>query len=92
MTHGRGPPRLHADRPAIAGSDISLRSTHTDSWKESAMPFDLSVTQVVIVLVIALLVFGPRRLPDVGRGLGQGLRELRSSLRGTDTSEDGARP
>ena len=48
------------------------------------MPFDFSVTQLVIVLVIALLVFGPRRLPDVGRGLGQGLRELRGSLRDTE--------
>lgn len=51
------------------------------------MPFDFSVTQMIIVLVVALLVFGPRRLPDVGRGIGQGLRELRGSLRDTPTAE-----
>ncbi len=52
------------------------------------MPFDFSVTQMIIVLVIALLVFGPRRLPDVGRGLGQGMRELRGSLRGTGAPDE----
>lgn len=53
------------------------------------MPFDISLPQVLIVLVILLLVFGPRRLPDLGRGLGQGLRELRGSLRDTDLPEGG---
>ncbi len=51
------------------------------------MPFDFSVTQMIIVLVVALLVFGPRRLPDVGRGIGQGLRELRGSLRDSASTE-----
>lgn len=51
------------------------------------MPFNLSVTQMIIVLVVALLVFGPRRLPDVGRGIGQGLRELRGSLRDAPADE-----
>ncbi len=54
------------------------------------MPFDFSVTQMIVVLVIALLVFGPRRLPDVGRGIGQGLRELRGSLRDDASSETDA--
>ena len=45
------------------------------------MPIDFSVSQMIIVLVVALLAFGPRRLPDVGRGIGQELRELRCSLR-----------
>ncbi len=39
---------------------------------------ELSITQIVIVLVIALLVFGPKRLPELGRQIGKGLRELRS--------------
>lgn len=51
------------------------------------MPFDFSVTQMIIVLVIALLVFGPRRLPEVGRGLRQGVREFRGSLRKTDAPD-----
>jgi len=42
--------------------------------------FDISPIQVVIVLVIALLVFGPKRLPEMGRTIGRGLREFKSSV------------
>jgi sec-independent protein translocase protein TatA len=42
----------------------------------------LQPSHLVIVLVIALLVLGPKRLPDAGRALGQGLKEFRSSLSG----------
>ncbi|HKO91588.1 MAG TPA: twin-arginine translocase TatA/TatE family subunit [Polyangiaceae bacterium] len=38
----------------------------------------------LVVLVIVLLVFGPKRLGDVGKGLGQGLRGLREGLAGKD--------
>jgi len=41
--------------------------------------FDLSPIQILIVLGIALLVFGPRRLPELGRTLARGLREFRSA-------------
>jgi sec-independent protein translocase protein TatA len=44
--------------------------------------FDLSPVQIIIALSVALLVFGPRRLPEMGRGLGRGLREFRSTLTG----------
>ena len=40
------------------------------------------VTDVIIVLVIALLIFGPKRLPMLGRSLGQGLREFKDSITG----------
>jgi sec-independent protein translocase protein TatA len=36
--------------------------------------------ELVIVLVIALIVFGPRKLPELGRSLGGGMREFRDSL------------
>ena len=38
----------------------------------------------LVVLVVVLLVFGPKRLGDVGKGLGQGLRGLREGLAGRD--------
>ncbi len=46
--------------------------------------FDISPIQILMVAVIALLVFGPKRLPEVGRMMGRGLREFRSVTSLTD--------
>jgi sec-independent protein translocase protein TatA len=40
--------------------------------------------ELVIVMIIALLVLGPKRLPDAGRSLGRGMRNFKSSLTGDD--------
>ena len=42
----------------------------------------LQPTHLIFILVIALLVLGPKRLPAAGRALGQGLSEFRSSITG----------
>ena len=47
------------------------------------------VTDVIVVLVIALLIFGPKRLPLLGRSLGQGLKEFKDSITG-DSHNGGA--
>jgi sec-independent protein translocase protein TatA len=44
------------------------------------MPFGIGPLELIIVLVIALLVFGPKRLPDLGRSLGSGMREFKDSI------------
>ena len=44
----------------------------------------MSIGHWLIVLVVVLLVFGPKRLGDVGKGLGQGLRGLREGLSNKD--------
>jgi TatA/E family protein of Tat protein translocase len=49
---------------------------------------DFSLWQIAIVLVIALLVFGPKRLPDLGRSLGSGMREFKDSITGQSKSGD----
>ncbi len=41
---------------------------------------NLGLSEMVIVFVIALIVFGPRRLPEIGRSLGNAMREFRRSL------------
>jgi sec-independent protein translocase protein TatA len=41
---------------------------------------DFSPIQILIVLVIALIVFGPKRLPEMGRSIGRGLREFRGAI------------
>ena len=47
-----------------------------------SVPFDVSLPELLIILVAALLVFGPKRLPEMGRSLGKGLREFRNSVSG----------
>jgi sec-independent protein translocase protein TatA len=48
----------------------------------------LQPTHLLLVLVVALLVLGPKRLPDAGRALGQGLREFKSSISGEPVRDD----
>ena len=43
--------------------------------------------EIIVILIIALIVFGPKRLPELGRSLGRGIREFRGSLSG-DRDED----
>ena len=43
---------------------------------------------MAIVLIIALVIFGPKRLPDLGRSLGKGMREFKDSITGKDEDED----
>lgn len=41
------------------------------------MPFGLQPIHLVVIAVVALLIFGPRRLPEVGRGIGKAISEFR---------------
>jgi sec-independent protein translocase protein TatA len=44
--------------------------------------------EIIIVLVVVLLIFGPKRLPDLGRSLGTGMREFKDSVTGKDKDRD----
>jgi sec-independent protein translocase protein TatA len=44
--------------------------------------------ELAIVLIIALVIFGPKRLPDLGRSLGKGMREFKDSISGKDDDDD----
>jgi sec-independent protein translocase protein TatA len=44
--------------------------------------------EIIVVLIIALVVFGPKRLPELGRSLGRGIREFRGSVSGEHDDED----
>ena len=52
------------------------------------MPFGIGVWEILILLVVALLVFGPKRLPEMGRSLGRGMREFKNSVSGKDDDDD----
>jgi sec-independent protein translocase protein TatA len=44
--------------------------------------------EIVVVLIIALVVFGPKRLPELGHSLGKGIREFKGSLSGENDDEE----
>ena len=47
------------------------------------MPFGIGIWEVMILGVVVLLVFGPKRLPEMGRSLGKGMREFKDSIGST---------
>lgn len=52
-----------------------------------SMP-NIGPLEIVIVLIIVLIIFGPKRLPEMGRSLGRGLREFKSSLTRDDDRDE----
>lgn len=57
------------------------------------MPFNVGPMELIIVLVLALVLLGPKRLPEAGRAVGKGLREFKDSLSGMhDDDDDGREP
>ncbi|WP_375341800.1 twin-arginine translocase TatA/TatE family subunit [Patulibacter defluvii] len=46
--------------------------------------------ELLIILVVALLVLGPKRLPEVGKSLGKGMREFKESISAADPFDDDA--
>jgi sec-independent protein translocase protein TatA len=54
----------------------------------SCMPGNIGWQGLVIVLVVMLVIFGPKRLPEMGRSLGRGMREFKESITGKDDDDD----
>lgn len=54
------------------------------------MPGPLSIWEILIVLVVLLLLFGAKRLPEMGRSLGRGMREFKDAVTGKDDERERA--
>jgi sec-independent protein translocase protein TatA len=52
------------------------------------MPFGIGVWEILILLLVALLVFGPKKLPEMGKQLGRGMREFKDSIGGKHDDDD----
>jgi sec-independent protein translocase protein TatA len=52
--------------------------------------FGLGVPELMVILVIALVIFGPSKLPQIGSGLGKAIRDFKKGVTGGDAEEDDA--
>lgn len=52
------------------------------------MPFNIGPGELIVVLIIALLVLGPKKLPDMAKSLGHGMREFKDSVAGVSAKDD----
>ncbi|HEV2820595.1 MAG TPA: twin-arginine translocase TatA/TatE family subunit [Solirubrobacteraceae bacterium] len=52
------------------------------------MPFNIGPGELIVVLIIALLVIGPKKLPGMAKSLGHGMREFKDSVSGISAKDD----
>lgn len=50
--------------------------------------FDLGIQELIVIFIVALIVFGPKRLPELGRTIGKGLLELKKAFHGVKEQVD----
>jgi sec-independent protein translocase protein TatA len=52
------------------------------------MPGSIGWQGLIVILLVLLIIFGPKRLPEMGRSLGRGMREFKDSITGGDRDRD----
>jgi sec-independent protein translocase protein TatA len=51
------------------------------------MPFGIGPTELIILLIVVLLLFGAKRVPEIGRSVGKGMREFKDAVTGRDDEQ-----
>lgn len=51
--------------------------------------FGLGIQELLVILVIALVIFGPSKLPQIGSGLGKAIRDFKKGISGDEAEESG---
>jgi sec-independent protein translocase protein TatA len=49
---------------------------------------NLGVTEIIIIAVVALFIFGPKKLPELGAGLGKSIRDFKAAMSGKDSPSE----
>jgi sec-independent protein translocase protein TatA len=52
----------------------------------------IGLPELLVILVVALLLFGGKKIPEVAKGLGEGIRNFKNSLKGEETPPDDKKP
>ena len=79
---GSGPGRDPRNTQCSGSPEVPSRSPQRAILAE--MPGNIGWTGAVVIILVLLLVFGPKRLPEMGRSLGRGMREFKDSVTGND--------
>ena len=82
---------LNFEQDETALSDAPVSATMSQPCRPRGSMPNIGPLEIVIVLVIVLVIFGPKRLPELGRSLGKGMREFKDSVTGKDDDDDDER-
>jgi len=52
------------------------------------MPSFIGFPELIVLAIVLLLIFGPKRLPEIGRSMGKGMREFKDSVTGKDDDDE----
>jgi sec-independent protein translocase protein TatA len=52
------------------------------------MPFRLGLPEILVIFAVALLIFGPGRLSELGKGMGEGIRNFKSAVKDDETQPE----
>jgi sec-independent protein translocase protein TatA len=67
---------------AMVANCHGVRVSRVLTWEPESAVFGLGVPELIVILVVALLIFGPGRLPEIGSALGRSIRDFRKAFEG----------